>query len=102
MRMAEPTSGPAPVSPGTGVVGLNEREQRILEFERTWYTHAGAKGQAIREHFGLSAPRYYQLVNALLDSPAALMFDPMLIRRLQRVRDSRTAARSARLLPPGE
>ncbi|MDF2443668.1 MAG: hypothetical protein JWR01_1871 [Subtercola sp.] len=100
--MAERTSGPAPASPGTGSVVLNERDQRILEFERTWYTHAGAKEQAIREQFGLSAARYYQLVNALLDSPAALIFDPMLIRRLQRVRDSRTAARSARLLPPGE
>jgi hypothetical protein len=89
--------------PGTSPTdGLGERDRRILEFERTWWKHAGAKEQAIREEFGLSAARYYQVLQALLDSPAALVFDPMLIRRLQRVRDTRTAARSARLLPPGE
>jgi hypothetical protein len=89
--------------PGTSPTDdLGERDRRILEFERTWWKHAGAKEQAIREEFGLSAARYYQVLQALLDSPAALVFDPMLIRRLQRVRDTRTAARSARLLPPGE
>jgi hypothetical protein len=90
-------------SPGASPTDdLSERDRRILEFERTWWKHAGAKEQAIREEFGLSAARYYQVLQALLDSPAALVFDPMLIRRLQRVRDTRTAARSARLLPPGE
>ncbi|RFA19314.1 DUF3263 domain-containing protein [Subtercola boreus] len=81
---------------------LSERDQRVLVFEREWWTHVGAKEQAIREQFGLPAARYYQIVSALVDSPAALAFDPMLIRRLQRMRDTRTAARSARLLPPGE
>ncbi|RFA09958.1 hypothetical protein B7R54_12660 [Subtercola boreus] len=100
--MADTGTSPAPESSRAGSSPLPERDQRILEFERTWWTHAGAKEQAIRSEFGLSAARYYQLVNALLDSPVALAFDPMLIRRLQRVRDTRTAARAARLLPPGE
>lgn len=92
-----------PSGPSTSPAdGLGERDRRVLEFERTWWKHAGAKEQAIREEFGLSAARYYQVLASLLDSPAALVFDPMLIRRLQRVRDTRTAARSARLLPPGE
>jgi hypothetical protein len=79
--------------------GLAERDVRILAFERTWWRHAGMKEQAIRDEFGLSAARYYQLLGVLIDSPTALVYDPMLIKRLQRVRDARTAARSARLLP---
>jgi hypothetical protein len=78
--------------------GLSERDAAILAFERTWWKHAGQKEQAIRDEFGLSAARYYQLLSALIDSPIALAHDPMLIKRLQRVRDARTASRAARLL----
>jgi hypothetical protein len=78
--------------------GLGERDRSILAFERQWWRHAGAKEQAIREEFGLSAARYYQLLGALIDSPAALHHDPMLVKRLQRLRDARMAARSTRTL----
>jgi hypothetical protein len=77
---------------------LPEREQRILEFERQWWKFAGAKEQAIREQFDMSATRYYQVLNALIDQPAALSFDPMLVKRLQRMRAARQRARSARRL----
>jgi hypothetical protein len=73
---------------------LPQREQRILVFERQWWAHAGAN----RAEFDLSAARYYQLLNAALDLPEAIAFDPMLVRRLQRLRDARTDARSARVL----
>ena len=59
---------------------------------------AHAKEQAIRELFDMSATRYYQVLNGLLDDPAALEFDPMLIQRLRRMRASRQRARSARRL----
>lgn len=75
---------------------LADRDERILDFERRWWRHVGAKEEAIRSQFGLSAARYYQLLNALIDSPAAVRHDPMLVRRLQRARDARTAARAAR------
>jgi Protein of unknown function (DUF3263). len=75
---------------------LSDRDQRILDFERHWWQHAGAKEQAIRETFGLSAARYYQVLGALIDSPAALVYDPMLVKRLQRMRDARVAARASR------
>jgi len=76
--------------------GLPERERRILDFERQWWRHAGAKEEAIRSQFSLSAARYYQLLNAVIDTPAAVRHDPMLVRRLQRARDARTQARAAR------
>jgi hypothetical protein len=77
---------------------LTERDARILAFERQWWRHAGAKEEAIRADFGLSAARYYQVLNALLDSPAAIVHDPMLVKRLRRMRDARTEARSARII----
>lgn len=78
--------------------GLPERDQRILEFERQWWKFAGAKEQAIREQFDMSATRYYQVLNSLIDQPEALAFDPMLVKRLQRMRAARQRARSARRL----
>lgn len=77
---------------------LSEREIAILDFERQWWQHAGAKEQAIRDEFGLSSARYYQVLGVLVDNPAALVHDPMLIKRLQRGRDARLAARAARTL----
>ena len=78
--------------------GLSPRDAAILAFERQWWRHAGAKEQAIREEFGLSAARYYQLLAALIDQPAALQHDPMLVKRLLRLREARMAARSSRSL----
>lgn len=75
---------------------LSERDRRVLDFERQWWQHAGAKEQAIRQTFGLSAARYYQVLGALIESPAALVHDPMLVKRLQRMRDARVAARASR------
>ncbi|HEX7746292.1 MAG TPA: DUF3263 domain-containing protein, partial [Micromonosporaceae bacterium] len=72
---------------------LTDREQRILAFERQWWRHAGAKEQAIRDTFQLSATRYYQLLNNLLDNPAALAADPVLVGRLRRLRSTRTRSR---------
>lgn len=65
---------------------MTERDREILAFERHWWRHAGAKEQAIRDTFGLSATRYYQLLNRLLDQPAALAHDPVLVGRLRRIR----------------
>ena len=77
---------------------LDEREREILAFERQWWKYAGAKEQAIRELFDMSATRYYQVLNALLDRPEALAHDPMLVKRLRRLRSARQRQRSARRL----
>jgi Protein of unknown function (DUF3263) len=77
---------------------LSERDREILAFERHWWKYAGAKEQAVRELFDMSATRYYQVLNALLDRPEALAADPMLVKRLRRLRAARQRARSARRL----
>lgn len=75
---------------------LSPRDARILEFERQWWRHVGAKEDAIRSQFALTPARYYQVLNAVIDLPAAVQHDPMLVRRLLRARDARTSARAAR------
>jgi hypothetical protein len=77
---------------------LSDREQQMLALERQWWKYAGAKEQAIRELFDLSATHYYQILNALIDTEAALAHDPMLVKRLRRLRTSRQRARTARRL----
>ena len=78
--------------------GLSERDDQMLAFERQWWKYAGAKEQAIKDLFDMSATRYYQVLNALIDRPEALASDPMLVKRLRRLRASRQRARSARRL----
>jgi hypothetical protein len=77
---------------------LEEREIEILDFERSWWKHAGVKEQAIKERFDMSATRYYQLLNDLLEKPAAMDHDPILVKRLKRLRTYRQRQRVARLL----
>lgn len=75
---------------------LSERDALMLEFERQWWKFAGSKEEAIREKFDLSATRYYQLLNSLIDTPEALAADPLLVKRLRRMRNNRKKARAAR------
>jgi hypothetical protein len=84
--------------PGEPDAGLSEQERDILLFEHQWWVYAGAKEQAIRERFNLSSTRYYQLLNGLIEKREALEADPMLVKRLRRVRTSRQRARAARRL----
>jgi len=93
----EPANAITPGEDGAPA-GLSERDQAVLAFERQWWKYSGAKEQAIRELFGMSATRYYQVLNALIDRPEALVFDPMLVKRLRRLRATRQRARSARRL----
>jgi hypothetical protein len=81
--------------------GLSCREREMLVFERQWWRYAGAKEQAIREKFETSATRYYQDLNNLIDRPEALAADPMLVKRLRRLRSGRQRARAARRLDTG-
>jgi hypothetical protein len=93
-----PTDAAEPADPADGAGVLTDRDRSILAFERRWFTHAGAKEQAIRAEFGLSAARYYQLLGVVIDSPCALAHDPMLVKRLQRMRAVRAQARERRTL----
>lgn len=87
-----------PATPETREQALTEREIQILDFERSWWKHAGVKEQAIKDRFEMSATRYYQVLNELLECPAAMTHDPILVKRLKRLRMYRQKQRVARLL----
>lgn len=83
------------IQPDSGPTGLSELELKLLDFERNWWRHAGSKESSIKELFNLTPPAYYQMLNNLIDRPAALMAQPLLVKRLLRLRDQRTASRSS-------
>jgi len=97
-RRVEMSADEQDATEGSTQAGVSTRDREILAFERQWWKYAGAKEQAIKELFDMSATRYYQVVNALIDTPEALDADPMLVKRLRRLRASRQRARSARRL----
>ncbi len=72
---------------------LTDRDRAILDFERTWWSEPGPKERAIRERLDLSATRYYKVLGELLEIPEALEYDPLVVRRLRRLRDRRRRAR---------
>ena len=74
---------------------LSDRERAIIDFEREWCVApaAGPKERAIRDRLGISSARYYELLASLLDVPAAMDYDPLVIRRRRRSRNERRRAR---------
>ena len=78
---------------------LTDRDRTILSFECAWWQRPGGKEEAIRLTFGLSPTRYYQLLNDLIDRRIALEYDPLLVKRLLRVREDRRLARQRRMSP---
>jgi Protein of unknown function (DUF3263) len=93
-----PLRGAPPPAVPPKPVPLGERERGMLAFERRWWRHAGAKEEAIRRTFGIGPTAYYQLLGRLIDDPAALAHDPMLVKRLQRQRAARRRQRASRRL----
>ena len=99
-------SPPRPASPEEPAIvavptGLTRREHEMLLFERQWWRRAGAKDTAIRTRFGMAPTRYYQALNALVDRPAAVAADPLVVGRLRRVRAARHRRRSPDVLGKG-
>ncbi|MDP9405305.1 MAG: DUF3263 domain-containing protein [Actinomycetota bacterium] len=78
--------------------GLDERARAVLDFERNWPAHRGAKDEAIRRAFGVTPARYYQLLARIVELPAAAAYDPLTVKRLRRRRDERRSKRTARAL----
>jgi hypothetical protein len=74
---------------------LDQRSRDVLDFEREAWKLSVTKERAIRERFGFSPSRYHQLLHKVIDRPEALVYDPMLVRRLRRVREVRRRARTA-------
>jgi Protein of unknown function (DUF3263) len=76
-------------------IEFEERWREILDFERDWWKTSSPKEVAVRQRFGISSARYYQLLNRAIDRTDALQYDPMLVQRLRRLREARRRERFA-------
>jgi len=94
-RAAGSGSGHPSIPASDRVAGLDERSRDVLDFEREAWKLTVSKQRAIRERFGFSPSRYHQLLHRIIDRPEALAYDPMLVRRLRRVRAVRRRSRTA-------
>jgi Protein of unknown function (DUF3263) len=74
---------------------LDKRARDVLDFERGAWQLTIPKARAIRERFGFSPSRYHQLLHRIIDRPEAIAYDPMVVRRLRRLREVRRRARAA-------
>jgi hypothetical protein len=109
-KTAVPSTPPAPPTPRSpadrieqalAAGALTALAARVLLFERA---HPAAADQGAKEHqvladLGLSWTRYWQILNALIDTPAALAADPATITRLRRLREQRRGRRMPRPRP---
>ena len=81
---------------GTGnarAVSLSKFEQDLLDFERTWWSEDQPKDAAIADQFRLTTAEYYEQLTALIDTDQALGHDPLVVRRLRRMRERRRQER---------
>jgi hypothetical protein len=68
----------------------------LLDFEARWPRHSGYKETAIIDELGIAPARYYQLLGRAIDTREALEQRPMLVHRLRRIRDRRSAEHARR------
>ena len=73
---------------------LSERHAAMIDFERSWWNNSRPRDQVIRARFQCSPEEYHAELTAVLDDPAAMDHDPLVVRRLKRLR---LRARKARI-----
>lgn len=69
---------------------LTDEQRAMLDLEAKWWATAAGKDEAIRA-LGMRHVRYYQQLNQLLDSKAALAHSPVVVNRLRRISRRRRA-----------
>jgi len=72
---------------------LTDGERAMLDLERSWWTEPGPKEATINVRLEMSTTRYHELLNELIDRPEAENHDPLVVRRLRRMRDRRRRSR---------
>jgi hypothetical protein len=72
---------------------LTVRDHMTLDLAGRRYKYEARRDHDARELLGYSPVRFRQVVNRLIDDPAALEYDAVLVRRLQRLREVRRGAR---------
>lgn len=72
---------------------LSERDLTILDLEQNWWSRPGSKHEQVVDALDMSITRYHELLDELIELPAAKAYDPLLVLRLRRMRDDRRRSR---------
>ena len=59
-------------------------EMAMLDFEREWWRHAGAKEEEVQLRWGLSIAEYGGRLLGIALRPEAMEYDPLTVRRIRR------------------
>jgi hypothetical protein len=78
---------------------MTDDERRMLDLAGQRWNYAGSLEQRVRDEFGISLTRFWQRVNALIDTKEALAYSPVTVNRLRRLRSVRASARASRERP---
>lgn len=81
-------------------MSLTDRELAVLDIARLSWRYEGAREQAMKDRTGLNPAQFTQVLNNLIDRPDVLAFDPLLVKRLRRVREARQRTRAQRRRHP--
>ena len=73
---------------------LDDHDRARLRIESLRWRDHGTKEAAVRDELDETMTTYYQRLNRLIEEPDALAAEPMIVRRLRRLRKARWEARS--------
>ncbi|QAU07196.1 DUF3263 domain-containing protein [Gordonia phage Asapag] len=68
---------------------MTDDDRRMLDLAGQRWNYAGSLEQMVRDEFGISLTRFWQRVNALIDTEEALAYSPVVVNRLRRLRTRR-------------
>lgn len=71
---------------------MTPTDAELLDFEASWPLPGAAKDSTVVAVLGMPPTLYHQRLGALLDDPKALAYNPLLIKRLRRLRATRRGA----------
>lgn len=74
---------------------LSDRDRQILALAAAHYRHPAKREADARDQLGLSPVAFWVAVDRILDDPAAMAAEPMIVKRLRRLREARRRLRSA-------
>ena len=75
---------------------MTEEERRMLDLAGQRWNYPGSLEQKVRDEFGISLTRFWQIINQLVDTEKALAYAPITVNRLRRLREGRGVSRAAR------
>jgi hypothetical protein len=73
---------------------VTDDDRQVLEFAKLTWRNVGLRENALREQLDMSPARFSQRLDRIIDMPEAYVAEPMLVKRLLRLRAQRIGQRA--------